>query len=296
MPVIITNPVAGQGGRSLADEVAGTFATADVLVTEYPGHAEELATKAAADGADLVVAVGGDGTVREVASGLVRAAGEAPPLRIVPAGTGNSTYRELWSDLPWREALRAPSRVARLDVGWVLETDRYFLLGACTGLVAQALVSAARLTQHHGRERYQRAVAETIATFTPYPGRVLVDDRLVHDGTVVLANVGGGRFRGGRFMVLPHSLLDDGLLDVCVVSGELDPKALPGLTADGSHVHRPEVTYVRGRRFVLERTDGEPLVFEHDGELQTTPESRYTIEVVPGALPVVVPSEPVESS
>ncbi|MGX4732106.1 diacylglycerol/lipid kinase family protein [Kitasatospora griseola] len=301
--VLIANPVAGRKDPALVDAVirhcSPLVAELSVVLTSGSGAAQATARDCVGD-ADLVVVVGGDGTTREVASGLARAAGEDPAADLpamvnVPAGTGNSFYREIWSDRPWQEVLSsslsgAGPRLRRVDMARIRETDTLALLGACSGLVAEALITAARLPELAGRDRYREAVALTLRTFEAYPGRVLVDGTVVHDGAAVLANVGGGRYRGGQFKVLPHSVLDDGLLDVCVVGGDLDPRELPGLTARGDHVGRPEVVYARGRRIVIERTDGSPLTFEHDGELVRTSASRYTIEVLPNVLPVLAPS------
>ncbi|WP_018386579.1 diacylglycerol/lipid kinase family protein [Wenjunlia vitaminophila] len=302
--LLIANPAAGGRSPELIDAVAAHCAervsVLDVVRTGYPGHASEIAAKAMDERVDLVISFGGDGTTREVASGLARAAQArpglaVPPLLHLPGGTGNSFYREVWSDQPWQRTVDAalladrPS-LRRVDLAHIVDADDFALLGAGSGLIAEALVTAARIAgESHGRDRYQQSVALTLRDFAPYPGRVSVDGRTVHEGTVILANVGGGRYRGGQFKVLPHSVLDDGLLDVCVIGGELSLRDLPGLTRDGSHVHRPEVVYARGRSIVLERTDGNPLTFEYDGELQTGSAQRHTVEVMPGVLPVLAP-------
>ncbi|KAB1988208.1 diacylglycerol/lipid kinase family protein [Streptomyces triticiradicis] len=304
--LVVVNPAAGAVDAALVDEVTRHCRswTDDLgLVTaQDPGETEDAAAKAYENGVDAIVVLGGDGTTRAVASGIARARSRSPhgpgansgAMLNLPAGTGNSFYREIWSDHPWQQALRAAlaterPRIRGIDMARIVELDTLVLLGACSGLVAEALVTAGRLPQVPGRERYRQAVAQTLRTFRPYPGRVTVDGVVVHEGTAVLANVGGGRYRGGQFKVLPRSELDDGLLDVCVVGGELDPAALPGLTADGSHLERPECVYARGRRITLERTDGEPLTFEHDGELPAADADRYTIGVLPDILPVLAP-------
>lgn len=112
---------------------------------------------------------------------------------------------------------------------------------------------------------------------------------MLFEGPTPLALVGGVRHRAGTFPVLPRSVLDDGLLDVCVVTGDLPLRDLPGLTLDGGHVGRPDVVYERGRTIVLERTDGRPLTFEYDGELRTGTAQRYTVHVMPSVLPVLAP-------
>ena len=242
---------------------------------------------------DVVIVVGGDGSASEAASGL-RAAGLGPassPLLVVPAGTGNSFYREVWNDRPWQQviddALRGMATVRWIDMARIPETGTDVLLGACSGLVAEALAVAAGIQGVAGRDKYDRAVAATVATFAPYPGRVSIDGVEAQAGPSVLANVGGGRHRGGRHTLLPHSVLDDGLLDVCVVGAGMDLRELPLLTATGSHVGHPAVTYGRGRSIRIERTDGIPLSFEHDGELFPPAFTSYTVEVLPRAFPVL---------
>ncbi|WP_306317525.1 MULTISPECIES: diacylglycerol kinase family protein [unclassified Streptomyces] len=297
--LIVVNPAAGGVNAPLVDETTRCCAPCvkwDLVRARDRAETADAAAKAYENGVDVVVALGGDGTARDVASGIARRGGVEGGTAMInlPAGTGNSFYREIWSDRPWQQALRAAltterPRLRRVDLARIVELDTLVLLGACSGLVAEALVTAGRLTDVPGRDRYRQAVARTLRTFRPYPGRVSVDGTVVHEGTAVLANVGGGRYRGGQFKLLPHSELDDGLLDVCVVGGELDPAALPGLTADGSHVDRPESVYARGRRITLERTDGAPLAFEHDGELPATDATHYTLEVLPHILPVLAP-------
>ncbi|MFJ6506178.1 diacylglycerol/lipid kinase family protein [Streptomyces sp. NPDC091879] len=301
--LVIANPVSGTYLPETAETVRRRFAdaghTVTLAVTEQAGHAHKLAAEALApEGPAIVVALGGDGTAHDVAAGLAGAdtstsphAARTPALLTLPTGTGNSFYREIWADRPWREALElavtAPYFRA-IDLARVAENGASALLGASTGVVAQSLVAARDITDA-GRERYEKAVATSLRTFTPYPGRVLVDGEVVQEGPTVFANVGGGRHRGGRFKLLPHSVLDDGLLDVCVVGTALPLRELPALSRDGGHVGREGVVYARGRSIVVERTDGHPLVFEYDGDVLDIPGERFTLDVMPGALRVVAP-------
>ncbi|MFF0111788.1 diacylglycerol/lipid kinase family protein [Streptomyces prasinus] len=298
--VVIANPTAGTMDDVLLDGVLALFAEAGKEVTlrrtRRVGDAA-AAARAACErrdpAADLIVAVGGDGTVHEVIDGMTRARpdrpGPGPALAIVPAGTGNSGYLMLWGERPWRESLRdvlaGDAARRRLDLAWVAETGAKVFLGACSGVIADAL-RVARSVPLSGRARYARAFAETAAAFTPYPGRVTVDGSVLHEGGTVLANVGGGRYRGGQYQVLPRSEYDDGLLDVCVVDASVTPSLVPELTRNGGHLGSPGVFYGRGRRVVVERLDGVPLCFEHDGELQPPTLRRITLEVLPAVLTV----------
>ncbi|MGW5053119.1 diacylglycerol/lipid kinase family protein [Actinokineospora sp. NPDC004072] len=290
--LVIANPTAGSARGPLLAAVrdaCAAHADAALHITTAKGDATESVQRALAERTppDLVVVVGGDGTVREVVEGM--AGVSAATLLVIPGGTGNSVYRMLWGEKPWADALRAvftgQAVRRRLDVARLEEIGTTVCLGACSGVVAEAL-DFARRTPLSGRARYAKALADACAAHRPYPGRVTVDDRVLFEGDTVLANVGGGRYRGGQYLLLPLSELTDGLLDVCVISGQVDPARVPELIRAGGHLGEPGVYYGRGSRIRVERTDGANLVFEHDGELIADTCASMTLRVAPGALPV----------
>jgi diacylglycerol kinase (ATP) len=302
---VIANPASGTHDPRLVREVQELCVTCleqvEVRFTAAPGDATGIVRRALARPArvpDLVVAVGGDGTVREVVQALAGAV-DRTALAVVPAGTGNSGYRMLWGDRPWSEALKAvltdsgpggSVRLRRLDLARLAETRQLVFLGACSGVIAEALITA-RDIPLTGRERYARAFAETAETYVPYPGRVTVDGRVVHAGPTLLANVGGGRYRGGQYLLLPDSLLDDGLLDVCVIGGGIAATEVPALALTASHLDHPATVYARGRRITVERTDGRRLPLEHDGEHQGGIGPAATFDVLPAALAAWAPAD-----
>lgn len=271
--------------------------------TARPGHATELVEAAVAGGEPpaLVVAVGGDGTVREVAEGLSRGrgswpAGDAvdggPPLAIVAAGTGNSAARALWGERTWDEALDAAlggegCRRRALDLARIADADRAVLLGASSGFVARIAKLAQESAATAGDDRYWQAIAAALGDLQPFPGRVEVDGRTLYAGRVTNVTVGGvRRFGGGAFELLPRSELDDGLLDACVI-GELGAdgaQELAALVPAGRHLDHPAVEYAQGRRVTIVREDGEPLLVEHDGDVWPQARETFTLEVVPRAL------------
>lgn len=314
--LVVANPVAGTVTTDLIGEVVDRLGKACELVetelTGRAGGARELVADALARPSPphLVVAVGGDGTAREAAEGMARALGrlardarrgparDTPALLILPAGTGNSSARAIWGDRGWQDvvdhALTGPARVRHLDLMRLVEADRAVLLGASAGFIAAVTEAAKAHPDIPGRERYLRAMATTFASFRPYAGKVLVDGEPLHEGATTLVTVGGARHRVGTFEVLPRSVLDDGELDVCAVrgwSGERERAELAGHIMAGTHLGHPGVYYGRGRRVELIRTDGEPLCFEHDGERWTAAADRLTLDVVPGAVPVLAPIE-----
>ncbi|GAA3879234.1 diacylglycerol kinase family lipid kinase [Streptomyces lacrimifluminis] len=302
--LVLANPASGSHSPQLVDDVrelcVGHLEDAEVHLTTAPGDATVAVRRALERPGrtpDLIVVIGGDGTVREAIQGLAGAP-ERAALAVVPGGTGNSGYKMLWGERPWTESLKAvltdsgvsgTARPRRLDLARLAQTRQYVYLGACSGVIADALITAQDLPLT-GRERYARAFADTAAGYVPYPGRVTVDGRVVHEGPTVLANVGGGRYRGGRFLVLPESLLDDGLLDVCVIGGGLPAAEVPELTLTAGHIGHPATVYARGSTITVERTDGRRLPLEHDGEYQHGIGSSATFEVQPAALTVWAPA------
>lgn len=292
--MIVANPVAGTTSEELIrDVVALTSSACSQVVlhrTSCRGDATSAVRRALAepDPPGLVVVVGGDGTVAEVVSAL--AGTTVTRLAAVPAGTGNSGFKMLWGETPWSDALAAVLDGERadsddIDLARLRETGELVYLGASAGLVAQTLVTA-RSSTARGRPRYASALVETAATFTPYPGRVTVDGRVLHEGDTVVANVGGGPYRGGQYLLLPHSVLDDGLLDVCVIGSPVPPADVPEAMRHGDHLALDGVVYGRGRQVTVERLDGHPLCFECDGELHDDVAPSMTLDVLPHALPV----------
>ncbi len=303
--LVLANPASGSHSPQLVDEVHGLCAAylehAEVHLTTGPGDATVAVRRALERpelAPDVIVVIGGDGTVREAVQALAGEGGRAT-LAVVPGGTGNSGYKMLWEEHPWTESLKAvltdsrpggSARLRHLDLARLAETRQLVYLGACSGVIAEALITA-RNSPLTGRDRYSKAFADAAAAFSPYPGRVTVDGAVVHEGPTVLANVGGGQYRGGRYRVLPDSLLDDGLLDVCVIGGDVAAADVPRITLTAEHIGHPATVYARGRRITVERTDGERLPLEHDGEYQHGIGSSATFEVLPGALATWGPAD-----
>ncbi len=243
----------------------------------------------------LVVTLGGDGTVRAVAAALAAAADE-PSLLVVPAGSGNSLYSLLWGEVEWTEALdrvldgRASRR--RLDLIRLAEVDRLALLGVNVGLVAEVARTVERIKSAGAdggsdEDRYWQAFGEVLQDLQCSELRVRVDGRPLHEGVASLVTIGGVRnFGRGAFNLLPRSIADDGLLDVCLVEAETADEIvhLASLVPTGSHVDEAGVHYDRGRRVTVERIDGGPLTVEHDGDPHAVG-SVLTLEVLPGLLP-----------
>ena len=296
--VFVFNPAAGKGRvvrdrdaiRAALDAAgaAGTF-----VETERAGHGVALAEDAARDGAEAVVAVGGDGTVNEVVNGLLRVPEAArPAFGVVPDGTGND-YGYLLGlrpgDLAGAARTIAAGATRVLDAGEV--NGRFFANGVGLGFDGAVAETAARIRYLKGFPAYLWSVFAVLRSWENFTLTVTVDGRTI-TGRALLAAVANGPRSGGGFLLAPEAKPDDGLLDVCRLGdlGRLEalrhlPKAL-----DGSHVGLPWVTILRGVEVVL--ASDRPLTAHVDGNLVTGaahPEP-LRIRILPRALRVLAPA------
>ena len=315
--LVVANPVAGGSTPELIDAVrrrcAKRVREVAIAWTDRPDAGVTLVERAVVEARaagtplDLVIAVGGDGTVREVAEGIARAGGawphggtgEMPALLALPSGTGNSVYRALWGECAWEQTLdraltSGHSQLRVLDLARVIEDDRATVLGYNAGLLGRI---AQLLQANRGdaiEQRYEAAIGQAVEELAAYPQRVTVDDDVLYEGPTMMTTVGGlGRFGRGAFEVLPRSRVDDGLLDVCVI-GEVARERFgefAALLGTGQHVGRREVAYAQGARVKVERLDGEALVSEYDGDPRRAG-SVATIDVVPRAVGALAALDP----
>ena len=296
--VFLVNPAAenGAAGRrwpELAHEAASLGLQGDTRFSERPGHLTELAREAAAD-ADLLVAVGGDGTVNEVVNGI---AGLDVELALIPRGTGGDFVRTFGIprklDRAVEVALRGRTRAIDLGRGryrsWAGEDeDSYFANIASAGM-SGAIAKRTNETSKAlgGKVSYAWATVAVFSRWRSDEVRVRVDGTeqagRMHD--VIVAN---GRYLGGGMKMVPEAEPDDGLLDVLLI-GDLTKRDLlltMPKTYRGKHLPHPKATLLRGTTVEIDAP--EPLPVELDGEQPgTTP---VCFEIVPRALRLRVPA------
>ena len=261
--------------------------SADVVTTDVAGHGFLLAGEAAARGSDLVAAVGGDGTVREVAAGL---AGTAVPLVIVPAGTGNSSYLELFGETPWDEnlaAVMAHPGTRLVDMIELQPTGELGLLGFSAGWFAQIIQLAAGAGAV-GAAAYASAAGVAAAAPVQFPGSVRVDGKLLTSGDFGLVAVGGARVRASVFPVFPASRLDDGLLEVLVVRATDTSgfNELLGAVLEGRHLDHPLTSYAQATEVELSAPEG--MLAEFDGDIWERDAHSLQLRCAPAQLTVAL--------
>jgi diacylglycerol kinase (ATP) len=306
--VAIVNPAAGRArGVKLrvraAEELKRLFPDIVFLSTAAPGHAIELAREAS--DADLVIAIGGDGTVREVASGLVSATGPLdslnprplPLLAVVPVGSGNDFLKTVGVPTDVASACRIaregnvrPVDVMRVEMQDAGRTQiEHFINAAGFGFDA-ATVAAARKYRHlRGLPLYLFAVLDAVRSYDCPVVRIRTpgfDNRQ----SVLLIAAANGRYYGGGMKVAPTAAPDDGLIDVCIGDGmgRLSIlNKLPRFVA-GTHVKLKEVRMLRTPEMELEFST--PVMVQLDGDLlDPQPFRRFHLSVMPGAINLRVP-------
>ncbi len=265
--VAIVNPTSGRGsGHGLMDEVRRRLADSGgeliVKVTSGPGDATRLAQAVAEDTA-VVLAVGGDGTVREVAEGLV---GRAVPILIVPAGTENVIAHELGLSACASRVVETiqRGRVCAVDAG--LANGRCFLIVAGVGFdgaVARRLAEERR--GHISHLSYFGPMLKTAWSYGFPVIRVEVDGSLVSEDRG-LAFVGVMSRYSIGLRLLRDAVWDDGLLDVCVLRcGNFGRLCLHAVSVVlRRHVESVHTVYRRGERVTITAEESVPV--EIDGE------------------------------
>lgn len=293
--LIIVNPQARHGeGDKLTPVFEKLLASMphDTVETQSPGHAVELA--AAASGYDVVVAVGGDGTVHEVLNGLMRIPADGrPALAILPTGSGNDTCRTLGIPFDVSEAamLLATGELRKFDVGCC--NGIFFNNSFAAGLDAKVTAKAVeyKVTKRRsGLWLYLTALMHVL-----FNDLDAFDLRVGFDGaeaeavsTLIIAMTNGATY-GGGFRITPGADPHDGLFDVCMI----DPLGLGGalrrlpFVIAGKHTKMPVVHMSRHVSAVI--TSEVPLPAQLDGEVLL--ENRYEIAMLPGAIECVVPRE-----
>ncbi|MBA7614051.1 Diacylglycerol kinase [subsurface metagenome] len=297
---VIVNPVAGARStrrkwpviNRLLKRVGLTF---DFDYTEGVGHAIELARAAASDGYRYLVAVGGDGTVNEVANGILHSTNAATTaLGVVSTGTGSDFARSAGLARDYTIAcanLTSPKRLS-IDVGVVEyqsggETrERFFVNTAGVGFDAAVVKETERLPKFFGGTiPYLAGLLRTLVVYKNKPVVVKIGDE-VERGRVLNVVVANGGYLGGGMHIVPEAELCDGLLDVAIVGdmGKFELlKELPKVYK-GTHVNHPKFKMKKAAHATIESP--ETMLVYADGELLG--ECPASFRVVPAALSLVV--------
>lgn len=311
-PLVIVNPASASGTTSslwprIASELRSQFGSFNVLFTDAPGSGAKLASEAARRGVTFIIACGGDGTISEVANGIL-SSGQDVELGVLPSGTGGDFRRTLAIPADGRGAARLLriGKTRRVDVGRVsymdhsgVEATRYLLGVASCGMSTRVI----KLVKQGGpgwlptntpqwlagRLSFGASMIQTAIRSNSTKVVVQLDDSHVYRLNVATLCVANARFFGGGMKIAPHARLADGKFDVVSVG---DISAVRMATSAprvylGKHLSMPEVSHTLARRVELTAADvNERIALEIDGELPGR--LPATFQMIPGALRIRV--------
>ncbi len=282
---VIVNPESNRGRTrkrwgDIRDALKNVLREYKCEFTEKPLHATEITRQVIKDGTELVIGVGGDGTMNEIANGFFedrRIINPEATLGLVPSGTGCDLTKSLNIPPGLTDALKvitdAPS--VCMDVGRVrFETpdgrdeERFFLNVADFGLGGEVVRKVNQRRLERRASSYVRCLVTTMLQYRSKRVRIRVDGESLPEGEYLIGAVANGRIFGKGMKVAPLARLDDGLFDAVLVrSMRFLEFCLHGWRlANGSHLSYSKVTFIRGRRIEAVPEAGDEVLLELDGE------------------------------
>ncbi len=307
---MIVNPKSAGGATSnrwaaTASDLRAHFGAFQVAFTKHQGDGIALAKRGADAGRKFIIACGGDGTINEVANGILES-GRDIELGVMPSGTGGDFRRTLEMPPNAREAAQAlrDGTTKWIDVGRVTffdhngeQVSRYFLNVSSFGLSA-AIISRVKNNSaldwlpsnaFRGKASFAVSTLQEVLDLGFTTVRVKIDDREEKSLNTINFCVANSRFFGGGMKIAPEAKINDGFFDVVNIGDIKTAKIILNAYKlyNGSHLDLSEVKSTLARRIEVSPTNNQTIYIEVDGELPG--KLPATFEILPDALRVRVP-------
>lgn len=269
--LFIVNPIAGRDKAKkliplIKEKMDKTNIKYNISITSQPNEATSLTIKGLEDGFDSVVAVGGDGTINEVAMGIIQKG--YGTLGIIPGGTGNDLARSLNVPLDPEEALYTLLSGEKKDIDFGRINGRFFLNVASMGLDADIVKRTEDVKKVvKGSIAYTISLIITLMVYKSQKLIIELDDETIEIDAMLTA-VANGKYYGGGMKICPMAVLDDGSFHVVVVKklNKLKLLTLFPLVFKGTHVNLTDLVKVYSSKRVKLRFDKE-LLLNIDGDV-----------------------------
>jgi len=296
----IVNPAAGRGNAlrilpQLQEQLTSHRIEFDIEQTHSAMDAAEMARRSAESGWEVIVAVGGDGTVNEVVNGIMDT---DVTLGIIPCGTGNDFSRSLHvpKDIAVAVDILQKGAVKKIDVG---QTDnRYFINGIGIGFDAAVNNETRQIKGLRGTALYAAGLLKALRKYNAIEMELRFNGVAAVRDTYLIA-AGNGMSVGGGFLLTPDAQLDDALFDICHVDN-IKPMTIArhfSKLFNGKIGMVKEVTLDQSPHLSVASSAGMPIHI--DGEVIATDAKQIDIKIVPGAVSVIgnwnEQTEPVKS-
>lgn len=284
----IINPISGVGSKRKIPKMIEQLCSKEncslnISFTEYAGHASELTRQALAEGATCIIAVGGDGTVNEIARAMIHS---NAVLGIVPKGSGNGLARELHIPMDARRALDLIAKQHISTIDCCKANERIFFCTCGVGFDAAVSQKFAN-EKRRGSLTYIKNTIEEYLSYKPEPYELLVDNQTIKEKAFLVA-CGNASQYGNNAFIAPHANIQDGQMDITILSPftplDIAPLAIQLFTKQIDR--NSKIKTLKGKEVVIIRQ--KPGVMHLDGE-PVMAESRIEISMIPRSLRVFTP-------
>jgi YegS/Rv2252/BmrU family lipid kinase len=289
--IFIINPAAGKGkSLELIPFIEQCFKDKaeefTIRVTEYAGHATEIAREYSSVEKCRIYSIGGDGTVNEVVNGI---AGTDSVLGVIPTGSGNDFIRSYQEKFDVKDMIVSTINGEEKSIDLAKVNDKYFINISSIGFDANVVFNADKFKKVPGVTGSMAYLISIIYTiFQKKICHVKIDiDGKKMELKLLLVAVANGRYYGGGVLPTPEARIDDGLFDICMVSDlrriqmlSLFPKYVKGLHAD-----LKQVSFYKGKKISIESQD--ELCLNIDGEILAA--RTINFEILENAIKVIFP-------
>lgn len=284
----IINPISGVGSKRKIPRMIERFCSAKnywlrTSFTKYPGHASELTQQALKEGARYILAVGGDGTVNEVARAMIHS---DAVLGIIPKGSGNGLARELHISMDEQKAIDLIAEGHVMTIDGCRANGQVFFCTCGVGFDAAVSQKFAH-EKRRGSLTYIKNTIEEYLSYQPEPYELLVDNQTIREKAFLVACANASQY-GNNAFIAPHASVQDGQMDVTILSPftplDIPPLAIQLFTKKIDRnskiktMKAHQVTIIRQKPGVM-HLDGEPVWADR----------RIDIEVEPAVLHVLTP-------
>ena len=300
---IIVNPTSGRGiGGDSIPRIQQLFRDNnldfDLVTTEKPWHAVELARQAVVDGFDIVVSAGGDGTANEVINGLMQAkdsSGDTAAMAVLTVGRGNDFAFSMGIPTELEAGFRTllKNHRRKIDIGKVsgglFPEGRYFGNGVGIGFDAVVGFEALKMKRLHGFASYIVAALKTIFLYFQAPKVQIQLEDEEFTLSALMVSIMNGRRMGGGFMMAPAGVSDDGVLDLCIARQVSRPQifALIGRFMAGTQASHEAILTKQSAKMMVTAIEG-VLPAHADGETLCTAGTQLSIELLPNQIDLII--------
>ena len=265
-----------------------------VTYTDHHGEAVKLAEKASNDGVELIISVGGDGTINEIVNGIMLSKNH-PTLGIIPLGWANDFIKSVDIPSSTTEACKIilKGNTRKIDLGLI--NNRIYFANICgIGFDAEITHLANQMKDRHSDWHFLATfvyvfatIRKLLAPFSYHPVKVKINQEEIKTKILFIA-IGNGRIYGGKFKITPNALVDDGLLDICLVKdlGRLKYLSIIPEAIKGTHEKVKGVHFYKTKEIIIQSE--KPMMAQVSGE-EIKEQKQFNITVLPKSLKLIVP-------